>query len=158
VRNFAIPGASVQRNGDTSVWGQPALNAAVDFDPDVVVFVFGTNDSKPENWRGASAFESDYRALATLFAAGPARPRLLFAKPPPAFTAAGGVDERLLAGDISARIEALARATGASVIDLREALKDGANLTLEGVHPDSEGFARLADRVQAALAALAAGR
>jgi lysophospholipase L1-like esterase len=158
VRNFAFPGATVQRTGDTSVWGQPALNAAVDFDPDVVLFVFGTNDSKPENWRGAAAFEADYRALATLFAAGPARPRLFLAKPPPAFTAAGGVDEKLLAGDISARIDALARATGASVIDLREALKDGANLTLEGVHPDSDGFARMADRVQAALAALAPAR
>jgi lysophospholipase L1-like esterase len=158
VRNFAVPGAIAQKGGDNSIWEQPALTAALDFDPDVVVFVFGTNDSKPENWHGAAPFESDYRALATTFAAGAARPRLFFAKPPPAFTSAGGVDAKLLAGDIPARIEAIARATGGTVIDLHDALKDAANLTLDGVHPDSEGAARIAARVQAVLAPLVGGR
>jgi lysophospholipase L1-like esterase len=158
VRNFGYPGATVQKAGENSVWDQAALTAALDFDPDVVVLVFGTNDSRPETWRGAAAFEADYRALASVLAAGPARPRLFFAKPPPAFTGAGGVDAKLIAGEISARIDALARATGGTVIDLQDALKDGANLTLDGVHPDNEGAARLAARAQAALAPLVGGR
>ena len=158
VRNFAFPGATVQKGGDSSVWIQPALTAALDFDPDIVVFVFGTNDSKPENWRNAAAFEADYRALATTFAAGAARPRLFFAKPPPAFTGAGGVDAKLIAGDIPARLDALARTMSATVIDLHDAMKDAANLTLDGVHPDAEGSARIAARVQAALSPLAGGR
>jgi len=158
VRNFAIPGTTVQKGGDNSVWGQPALTAALDFNPDVVVILFGTNDSKAENWRGAAAFEADYRALVTTFAAGAARPRFFLTKPSPAFTGAGGVEEKLLAGDISGRIEAIARAVGGTVVDLHDALKDAANLTLDGVHPDAEGASRIAARVEAALAPLATGR
>ena len=158
VRNFAIPGTTVQKGGDNSVWGQPALTAALDFNPDVVVILFGTNDSKAENWRGAAAFEADYRALVTMFAAGAGRPRFFLAKPPPAFTGAGGVDEKLLAGDIAGRIEAIARAAGATLVDLHEALRDAANLTLDGVHPDADGASRIAARVQAVLAPLATGR
>ena len=158
VRNFGLIGATAQKGGDTSIWEQPALTAALDFDPDVVVVVLGTNDAKPENWRNAAAFEADYRALATVFAAGASRPLLFFAKPPPAFTAAGGVEAKLIDGDIPARIDAVARATGGTVIDLHDAMKASVDLTLDGVHPDSDGAARIAARVQAALAPLTGGR
>lgn len=158
VHNFAFPGATVRRGGENSVWEQAALTAALDFDPDVVVFVFGTNDSKRENWRDAATFENDYRALAAVFAASAARPVLFFAKPPPAFTTAGGVDPKLIDGDIPARIEAVAKAAGATVIDLHDAMKGSPGLTLDGVHPDNKGAARIAARVQAALAALTGGR
>ncbi len=154
VRNFAYPGATIQKGGDTSIWEQAALTAALDFDPDVVVVVLGTNDAKPENWRNAAAFEADYRSLATVFAAGAARPVLFFAKPAPAFTGAGGVDAKLLDADIPARIDAVARATGGTVIDLHDAMKASAELTLDGVHPDADGAARIAARVQAAVSAV----
>jgi lysophospholipase L1-like esterase len=154
IRNFGYPGATVQTGGENSIWDQAALAAALDFDADVVVFVFGANDSKPGNWRTAAAFESDYRALATVFAAGPVRPRLFFAQPPTAFTGAGGVDPKLIAGEIPARIGVLARALGGTVIDLPDAMKEAADLTLDGVHPDGEGAKRIAARVQAALAPL----
>ncbi len=158
VRNFGFTGATVRKSGDTSVWDQPALTAALDFDPDIVVFVFGPNDSKPENWRDAATFEADYRALATMFAAGPSRPRLFFANPPPAFTGAGGVDVKLLAGEIPARIAAVAQASGGAVVDLHAAMQGAADQTLDGVHPDGDGSGRIAARVQAALAALTGGR
>ena len=158
IRNFGFPGATVQKGGDTSIWDQPALAAALDFDPDIVVVVLGTNDSKPEHWRNAAAFEADYRALAMVFAAGAARPVLFLAKPPPAFTGAGGIDVKLIDGDIPVRIDAVARATGGTVIDLHAALQGAADQTLDGVHPDADGSARIAARVQAALVALAGGR
>jgi lysophospholipase L1-like esterase len=158
VRNFGVPGALAQKGGDSSIWEQPALTAALNFDPDIVVVLLGTNDSKPENWRSAAAFEADYRALATVFAAGASRPRLFLAKPSPAFTPAGGVDAQLIDGDIPARIEAVAQATGGTVIDLHAAMQGAAELTLDGVHPDADGSARIAARVHAALAALTGGR
>jgi lysophospholipase L1-like esterase len=89
-----------------------------------------------------------------VFAAGAARPVLFFAKPAPAFTGAGGVDAKLLDADIPARIDAVARATGGTVIDLHDAMKASAELTLDGVHPDADGAARIAARVQAAVSAV----
>ena len=151
VRNFGVSGAVVLKNGDTSYWKEPALEAALSFNPDAVVIMFGTNESRPENWRLAGSFVADYKALIGALGALPARPAIWIAKPPPAFTSAGGVNGQLISGEIMARLDAIARESGAGVVNIFGAMRASANLTLDGVHPDPAGARIIAATVQAAL-------
>ena len=50
VRNFGVSGATLLTNGDKPYVQQDLYHQSLSFQPDVVVIMLGTNDSKPQNW------------------------------------------------------------------------------------------------------------
>ena len=73
-RNFGVSGDTLLRRGDMPYWDESAYREALGFDPHVVIIKLGTNDSKPQNWKYADAFEQDYKDLIRSFAALPSSP------------------------------------------------------------------------------------
>ena len=77
VANFGSSGACVNPEGDQPYVSREVYQNALDYNPDILVFMMGTNDSKPENWNGYEAFLEDYGTLLESFTKGDKVPRLI---------------------------------------------------------------------------------
>lgn len=70
VANFGSSGACVNPEGDQPYMNREVYQAALEYDADIIVFMMGTNDSKPENWTDAEGFMQDYAELLGSFLEG----------------------------------------------------------------------------------------
>lgn len=67
VMNFGSSGACVNPDGDQPYTSRDVYQQSIAYDADVLVFMLGTNDSKPENWTNAADFMEDYKALLSTY-------------------------------------------------------------------------------------------
>jgi lysophospholipase L1-like esterase/pimeloyl-ACP methyl ester carboxylesterase len=151
VRGFGISGATLLKNGDKPYQAQSAFQEALRFNPEVVVIMLGTNDSKPQNWKWREQFASDYRDLIGKFQALPTKPRIFICRPPVVIgggrydITASVVDEEL------PLIDAIANEAKVELIDQHATLAAHDALIPDQVHPNTEGAGLLARKVYQAL-------
>lgn len=67
VANFGVSGTTVQESGDKPYTSYDVYKDALSFDADILVFMIGSNDSKPENWKGIDVFKEEYIKLLNSF-------------------------------------------------------------------------------------------
>jgi len=77
VANFGSSGACVNPEGDQPYVSRDVYKAALEYDADIIVFMMGTNDSKPENWNGYEAFKEDYTELLESLTEGETTPKII---------------------------------------------------------------------------------
>jgi lysophospholipase L1-like esterase len=151
VRNFGVSGATLLRQGDKPYGKEKAFAQAKEFEPDVVVIMLGTNDTKPQNWQHKVEFAADARDLVEEFARLPGKPRVFVCHPPPVPNKGNfGINERGVQDEIPV-LDKVAQDTGAGVVDVYAALKDHPDLLPDNVHPDAEGATLMARAVYKAL-------
>jgi lysophospholipase L1-like esterase len=152
VRNFGVSGATVLREGDLPYWNQPELAAALTFDPEIVILMLGTNDTKGHNWgRGSGMFADDLAALIARFADLPSKPRIWICLPPPLFGLLRAPVNSTLEGEVLPLISRVAREKNVPVIDINGALAGRGECFPDGVHPDAAGAEAIAGTVFGAL-------
>ena len=161
VRNFGVGGTTLLAEGDKPYRKQTQFQAAVDFDPDVVVLMLGANDTcgaPRNNWTHAASFLSDARSLLQSLRR-PGR-RVIVAVPSPFYPATPGLKpERTADLELrSPRLEQIrgwwreaARAEAAEVVDLAGTLAPDSRLTGDGVHPTNAGYEQIAARFRDAI-------
>jgi acyl-CoA thioesterase-1 len=149
VRNFGVAGRTLLRNGDEPYWTAAAFDEAQAFEPDVVIIMLGTNDTKPQNWR---AFMADYAAMIGAFAALPSRPKIWICRPVPTFGWYGARDA-VIRNEVIPRIDRVAEDRQVPIIDLYAVLEGRADLFPNGIHPNAEGARLIAENVAAAIQA-----
>jgi lysophospholipase L1-like esterase len=62
VGNYGNSGTTVLKRSDNTYWNSWAYRASIQSKPNIVVIMFGANDSKAWNW-DAAKFNTDYKAL-----------------------------------------------------------------------------------------------
>jgi lysophospholipase L1-like esterase len=151
VRNFGVSGSTLLNHGDKPYQKQRAFQAALQYQPQVVIIMLGTNDTKPKNWKFKSEFAADYQDLLGQFAKLPGKPRIFISHPTPApgqgnfgINDAGVREEAPL-------IDKIAQETQAGVIDMYAALKDHPEMLPDRVHPNSAGATLMAKAAYKAL-------
>ncbi|MGD9612456.1 MAG: GDSL-type esterase/lipase family protein [Kiritimatiellia bacterium] len=149
IRNFGLGGATVLSFGDTP-YLTLKLPEVLAYQPDVVVILLGTNDSKMRHWYYRKEFERDYRRLVADVQALPSRPRIWICLPPPAFPGQWGVDAGRLREMVPV-IRRVARRQGVPVIDLHAALLGHPEYFPDQIHPDVRGSIEIARHVYRAL-------
>src|SRR5579872_6762992 len=76
VKNFAVVGVTVLKQTDVSYWNRPEMKAAEAYNPDIVIFWFGGNDTFVQYWDAHKGeFEGDYTDLVHTFQALPSHPK-----------------------------------------------------------------------------------
>ena len=58
VQSFGVSGRAVQDNSDQPYRALIQYEESLAYDADIVVFMMGSNDTKPENWFGEEAFKT----------------------------------------------------------------------------------------------------
>lgn len=70
VANFGSSGACVNPDGDQPYISREVYQNGLDYEADILVFMLGTNDSKPENWTNIDDFMKDYKELLNSYLIG----------------------------------------------------------------------------------------
>ncbi len=63
VNNFGVSGATAQVTGDKPYIYTKSYQPSIDYDADIIVFMLGSNDSKPYNWVDSETFKKQYIEL-----------------------------------------------------------------------------------------------
>lgn len=67
VRNFGASGSCALRKYAKAYHRHPSYKDAINYKPDVVLLMLGTNDSLPWYWTTSKDFETDYKKLINTF-------------------------------------------------------------------------------------------
>jgi acyl-CoA thioesterase-1 len=158
--NYGVTGTTLLKQGDSTYWTTPAFTQSHSSNPDIVVIMLGTNDSKPQNWNAHKGeFVGDYEALIDSYAALPSHPKIYLNLCPPAGTNGYGISGTVIENEVLPDIKQIATTKGLPTIDVFTAF-GGHTLdqslygsTADLVHPNAKGAQVIADTVYAALTA-----
>lgn len=153
VKNFGKTSMTLMKGTNKSYWDTKEYRDSMAYEPNIVVIMLGTNDSKDAYWN-EERYLADARALVKGYEELSSAPQVFFAYAPRSFATGSTsdirtemIDERLHPAQVK-----LAEEEGWKVIDLYKATTDREDL----YHPDllhftDEGYRFLAERVAAAL-------
>jgi len=151
VGNFGVSGRTLLKKGDHPYWKEGAYKKALEFNPDVVIIMLGTNDTKPQNWKHEKEFVADYTELVQSFLDLPGKPHVHACRPCPVPDPGNyGINEKNVQIEIK-RIDKLAKDMGLGLIDMHAALADTPELLPDRVHPNTEGAGKMAAAAFTAL-------
>ena len=122
--------------------------------PDFVIFMLGTNDSKPKNWDGREAdFKRDYAALVDDYLALSPKPVVIIGVSPFVKKDSFTIRESVVGGAIAPWQRQFAAERGLPVVDAYEVMKTHARdgYIGDGVHPGDAGYTALAEAFAAKL-------
>jgi lysophospholipase L1-like esterase len=146
VHNYGVSGRTLLKKGDHPYWNEDAYQQARGWQPDLVIIMLGTNDTKEQNWKYSSEFESDYRELLESFKNLPSHPTVFASLPVPVFQTKYGIRDSVLKLEFP-MIKKASRREGVHVINLYKAMKPYGKDFFDGVHPDKTGAYFLARAV-----------
>jgi acyl-CoA thioesterase-1 len=147
VKNFGVNGRTALRKSESSYWKMKSFQKAIAFNPDIVIIIFGTNDSKPRNWQYKDEFEKDYGDLVDVFLNLPSRPKVFICHPLPAFIKNYQVSDSVIVNEIIPIIDHVSTYKKVKVIELYKAFSGKEKLFHDGLHLNEEGCAFMAKEI-----------
>ena len=157
VGNFGVSARTLLSKGDHPYIKEKLYQDALAMEPDIVIIMLGTNDTKPQNWKFEKEFEADYRALVESFKRLKSKPRIFLCRPSPGPdkqdpSKPGNILESNLR-KLRPRIDKLAASLGCKVIDMNAALEGKSGMFADTVHPNAAGAGELAKAAAKAIKA-----
>ena len=163
VANFGSSGACVNPEGDQPYVGREIYQEALAYEADIIIFMMGTNDAKPENWTNADDFIEDYMSLLGSFQKGDKSPKVYLALCAEAYYTEGADKSTGMAkydiqpkvvDEIAKRIDLYAAlsAVWMDVIDIHSITEAHPEwFEADGIHPNNDGAKAIAEAVADAI-------
>lgn len=149
VRNFGYNDASARFDADTPYVTKAVYRESLDWNPDIVLLMLGTNDTKRCNWDPV-VFRRDYRRIVESYRALPSHPRVILVAPIRIFPIFGfpvfGVYPDTLENGVRPAIRETAAEMNLELVDLRNLFTD-MRYCRDGVHPQRTGARMLAEAI-----------
>lgn len=149
VRNFGYNDAAARFDADTPYVCKRAYRESLAWNPDIVLLMLGTNDTKSRNW-DPEIFRRDYRRIVESYRALPSAPRVILIAPIRVFPVGGipilGVLPENMENGVRPAIRALAAEMELELVDLQDLFTDR-RYCQDGVHPQRAGAQMLADAI-----------
>ena len=149
VRNFGYNDAAARFDADTPYVSKRAYRESLAWNPDIVLLMLGTNDTKSRNW-DPEIFRRDYRRIVESYRALPSAPRVILIAPIRVFPVGGipilGVLPENMENGVRPAIRALAAEMELELVDLQDLFTDR-RYCRDGVHPQRAGAQMLADAI-----------
>lgn len=147
-RNFGVGSTTVSLDSETPYMNTNAFQNALEFQPDIVIIMLGTNDAQPSLHQYNTSFVEDYVKLVAAFQELSSEPKIWIVLPPPIFSDQGGkMNPEYFKNTIIPLIEQVANETDLPLIDVYSALASYSGYFPDGVHPDVEGAKLIADEI-----------
>ena len=159
VENFGLSSRTLQNTGDEPYQKEEEFRRSLNFNPNILIIKLGTNDTKPQNWTSAEAYEEEYRNFLMAYETLPNPPAIYLCTPAAAYQAKGtsdglykyGIRENELE-QARAVVRKLAAEKGYGLIDVAEQTKDHRDwFVFDGIHPNAKGAQALAGIVAKAI-------
>ncbi len=136
VHNFGVSGTTVSLASGSAYMSTNAFQSAVDFNPDIVIIMLGTNDAQPILFQYNTTFVSDYINLIRAFQKLSSNPKIWLVQPPPVFSDYGGhLSPTYFEQTILPSIKEVGNKTNLQVIDVYSLLVDYPEYFPDGIHP-----------------------
>ncbi|MCQ2058466.1 MAG: GDSL-type esterase/lipase family protein [Bacteroidaceae bacterium] len=139
VRNFGVCGTTLGHSCDMPYIKEQAYQDALASDPDLVIMMLGTNDSKPQNRIYKEEFKQDLDNLVASFRKLKSKPAIILMTPPHAFSQGWGINDSVLTADIRPIIQEYASENSIELIRLDSATQNHPEYFSDGIHPNLEG-------------------
>ena len=152
LRNFGHNDAAARFDADTPYVSKKAYRDSLAWEPDIVLLMLGTNDTKPWNWN-PGIFREDYLRLVKSYLALPSHPRVVLVAPIRIFRVLPVMALRpdVLEEGVRPAIRDIAAQLHLQLVDLCD-LFDSARFCRDGIHPQREGARLLAEALHEAVA------
>jgi len=152
LRNYGAGATTVLLNSETPYMNTSVFQDALDFQPDIVVIMLGTNDAQPSLHPYNASFVGDYVKLVTAFQELSSNPKIWAVLPPPIFSDQGGkISPEYFKNTIIPDIEQAANETNSPIIDVYSALASYPDYFPDGVHANSAAAELIANAVYEAI-------
>ena len=156
VNNFGFSGATASPFGDTPYTDESVYRQSLDFRPDLVLLMLGTNDTKPYNWKGEEHYLQSCRAILRAYRELSSRPELILLVPPPAWGLGGApvafdISASLLSDALRPALRSLAAEENIRFLDIYSVFEGHPELFFDGVHPNAAGARLLAEAAYQAI-------
>ncbi|MEY4033948.1 MAG: sialate O-acetylesterase [Verrucomicrobia bacterium] len=152
VGNFGVSARTLLQKGDFPYRKEKKYQEALKFQPNIVIIMLGTNDTKPQNWKYEAEFVGDYRDLIKSFQELPSKPKVYVCRPCPVPGKGNfGINEENVLKEIE-RLGPLIKELDCGMIDMHAALLEKAALLPDRVHPNTAGAAEMAKAAAKAIA------
>jgi acyl-CoA thioesterase-1 len=151
VGNFGVSGSTVSLKSSKPYMYESKFKDAIDFHPDIIVIMLGTNDANAEISQNGDSFETDYSKLVSAFEQLDGKQLIWIVKSPPIFTSNSSYNNTYLENNVLPQIDQLADQMNLPTVDLYDALDNHADFFLDGVHPDDNGASIIALNVYDAI-------
>ncbi len=139
IKNFGVCGATLGHSCDMPYIKEQAYQDALASDPDLVIMMLGTNDSKPQNRIYKEEFKQDLDNLVASFRKLKSKPAIILMTPPHAFSHGWGINDSILTADITPIVQEYALENSIELIGIDSATQDHPEYFNDGVHPNLEG-------------------
>ena len=155
VKSYGVSGSTVQPDGDQPYNITKAYEWSHDFQPDILVFMLGSNDSKPENWQGAEKFREEYLMLLATYTSVENPPVVLLCTPPTAYFPEGVSEglsnydvQPLIIEEVADIVSDIAKEYGYYLININDLTENRRDLFgKDNVHPNKDGAKEIASAV-----------
>ena len=152
VRNFGLNSTTVLLHTELPYMYQFDFTRAKYFLPDIAIVMLGTNDARTDHFKSIENFIPDYLKLLNELQVLKSHPKIFLVIPPPLFPNDFSLENENLVEGIIPRIEQIVNEKGLQIIDVYSALENHPEyFTDDGVHPNSEGAAVIANVVYNAI-------
>ena len=163
VANYGSSGACVNLDGDQPYWSRDVYQASLAYDADIIIFMLGTNDAKPENWDGMDAFMQDYMELLDTYLKSGKQPQVYIGMCAEAYYTEGADSSTGIAGydiqpavvdEIAERLSLMSTSSvyPFSVIDIHALTEAHPEwFEADGIHPNADGAKAIAEAVAEAI-------
>lgn len=152
VGNFGVNNTTAMASADDPYTETEAFQESLEFNPDIVLKMFGLNDSKDTNWNGADQFREEYEYLIDQYVENNSNVEIILMTPSKAFNEAslpGSINNENVR-EIVGIVKAVADERGYDLIDINQLSKQNSQW-FDGdlIHPDSDGTRGIAEEVNA---------
>jgi len=154
VGNFGVGGTMVTLKSETPYMNTTTFQDALDYQPNIVIIMLGTNDAQPGVHQYNASFVDDYKTLIGAFQALASHPKIWIVLPPPIFDSQGGkTSPEYMEQSVIPHIEQAANETDLPTINVHAALAGYAGDFPDGIHPDAVATQIIANEIYKAITA-----
>ena len=153
VRNFGQNDAAARFDADTPYVKKRVYQESLAWNPDVVLLMLGSNDTKKRNWN-PEIFRRDYKRIVESYLKLPSQPRVILIAPiqifQPMHIPLLGLYTETMENGVRPAIREIAAEMGLELVDLVNLFTDSKYM-MDGVHPQREGARMLEEAIYSGI-------
>ncbi len=145
IMNFGVSGTTMLKKGNKPYWNTSEYQKTKKFNPNIIILMLGTNDSKPKNWDTYKGeFEKNYNEMISEFQKLKSNPKIYIGLPPPVIQNRWGIQKEVVEGELMEILKKLAKENELHTIDFYSIFDNLDELIPDNIHPNANGAKRMA--------------